>query len=1246
MTSFSTNQANADMNYAANHYATNTEPAGQPFSQTSHHWEPHTSGMSSSAMSLNVDSPKPSESSGGGGSLDTRGNGNGLNYPMLDSFTASQLPIDRVQQTMQQATQEFISVKQELETSGGFDKPELREKMQHTVELVQTASEGLNHLLLSAVQESLKAARQQALAIAHHIRQATSLDDAFQITVGQVRASLNADRVLLYRFTASNQGIVVAEALESSWTPALGETVAALCFGLEQIAEYGRRQAIVIADVAQVNPSPYWKQLLEKFQVKASLALPVWVDGQIWGLLVAHQCRQPRAWQELEVNLLSQVATELTLALQPVEFRALQQQWTEREQVLSRAITRIQQSFDVDTIFRTTTQEVRRLLKCDRVAIYQFNPDWSGQFVAESVASGWTPLLTERDRYSFIREGDMQCEMRAFAFDIPRQDDYMRDTRGGQTQNRSRFVINDLLTSGLDECYVEILQRFDVRAYLIVPIYQGQKIWGLLAAYQNTGPRQWHESEDSVLTRIADQLGIAIQQAEQAAQLTQAAHREQALNRVITKIRQVSDLESIFSTTAQEVRRLLGTERVTIYKFREDYFGDFVTESEAGGWRKLVGSGWEDPYLNEHQGGRFRQNLPLVVDNIYSGETIWEDGKFNLQKPKRELTDCHIEALEFFEVKSCAVVAIFQGQKLWGLLSAFHNSTPRHWEEAEVKLLMRVADQLGVAIQQAEYLAQLQTRTAELAKAADRQRNFLRIIERVGQSLIDKIRLSKDVETIFGTTTQQLRQLLQVDRVAVYRFKPDWGGEFIAESVAAGWIRLVGPDIKTVWDDTYLQETQGGRYRNQESFAVDDIHATAHSPCHIEILEQFEIRAYLIVPIFAGEHLWGLLAAYQNSGPRHWEEAEISLMTQLGAQLGVALQQAGYLEQLQSQTQQLTEAAEREKAAKEVLQQSVVRLLTSLEPALKGDLTVRTPVTEDEVGTVAAAYNNTLQSLRKIVSQVQASANSVEQTSQESRAAIVQLSQQTQQAVQELTQALEQVQAMTQSTLAVANDATQVEMAVHRANDIVQQGNLAMNLTVESIQAIRATVSETSQKIKRLSESSQKISKVVSLINSFTNQTQLLALNAAIEATRAGEFGRGFAVVADEVRSLAQQSADATTDIEKLVQEIQMETTSVATAMDMGIEQVVVGTNRVNETRQTLNAIVSATVQIQDLVQSITQSTQMQTQKSQSATQTMNDVVTIANDAFEKTRSISSSFQQLLDTAEVLQASVKQFKVN
>jgi methyl-accepting chemotaxis protein PixJ len=202
-----------------------------------------------------------------------------------------------------------------------------------------------------------------------------------------------------------------------------------------------------------------------------------------------------------------------------------------------------------------------------------------------------------------------------------------------------------------------------------------------------------------------------------------------------------------------------------------------------------------------------------------------------------------------------------------------------------------------------------------------------------------------------------------------------------------------------------------------------------------------------------------------------------------------------------------------------------------------------------------------------------------------------------------------------------------------------------MDRTVEGILAIRKTVAETSKLIDRLNASSQKISGVVSLIGNFTNQTQLLALNAAIEATRAGEYGRGFAVVAEEVRSLARQSAAANTEISKLVQEIQAGTAQVTTAMETGMQQAIAGNNLVNETRQSLNAIVEATAEISQLVEGITQATQLQTQQSQSVTQTMTQVANIANKTTHDSTQLSASFQELLKMAQELQTSVGKFKV-
>jgi len=552
-----------------------------------------------------------------------------------------------------------------------------------------------------------------------------------------------------------------------------------------------------------------------------------------------------------------------------------------------------------------------------------------------------------------------------------------------------------------------------------------------------------------------------------------------------------------------------------------------------------------------------------------------------------------------------------------------------------VEIMLQVSGPLGIAVQQAESLQQIRASSEKLTRAAAREQAVTRITSRLLRSL--------DIEAIFKITTQEIRQILQAERVALYKFKPDWSGELVAESVGSGWSRLM--DTMPVIADSNLQETQGGRYRNNGTLAVNDIYAAGHSLCHIELLEEMEARAYTIVPVFVNQQLWGLLGAYQNSGPRVWEEGEVNLLVQVATQLGIAWQQSKYLEQLQTQAEQLALAAEREKAAKEQLQARAVQLLVAVRPALNGDLTVRAPITEDEMGTIADAYNNTLQSLRKIVMQLQQASKKVAQTSQDSESDLSGLATLAQHQFQSLNRALAQIQAMVNSTAAVATDASQVELAVQRTNHTVREGDAAMNRTVDGILAIRETVAETSKLIKRLSNYSQKISKVVNLISNFTTQTQLLALNASIEATRAGEYGRGFAVVADEVRSLARQSAAATTEITKLVQEIQDAIAEVSTAMETGTHQVVEGTNLVSLTRQNLNAIVEATSEISKLVEGITGATQIQTTQSQSVTQTMTEVATIANKTSLDSIQLSATFKELLKMAQDLQASVGQFKV-
>jgi len=274
-------------------------------------------------------------------------------------------------------------------------------------------------------------------------------------------------------------------------------------------------------------------------------------------------------------------------------------------------------------------------------------------------------------------------------------------------------------------------------------------------------------------------------------------------------------------------------------------------------------------------------------------------------------------------------------------------------------------------------------------------------------------------------------------------------------------------------------------------------------------------------------------------------------------------------------------------------------------------------------------------------------------TSENSQGKVETLSSRAQSQADKLESAIEQLQKTITATEAVTTDAQKVEQAVQEANRIVQVGDSQMESTVDSISEIRDTVSDTAKKIKRLGEASQKISKVVNLIDNFATQTNLLALNASIEATRAGEYGKGFAVVADEVRSLAYQSAEATTEIEELVEEIQGGTNEVTQAMEVGIAQVVQGTELVNETRKSLSEIVSATSKISEIVEEITHanqaqndnSNQAQNDNSQALTKAITEVATIARNTTESAKEMSASFQDLLSTSEELQTSVSQFKV-
>ncbi|MDJ0705646.1 MAG: PAS domain S-box protein [Leptolyngbyaceae cyanobacterium MO_188.B28] len=170
--------------------------------------------------------------------------------------------------------------------------------------------------------------------------------------------------------------------------------------------------------------------------------------------------------------------------------------------------------------------------------------------------------------------------------------------------------------------------------------------------------------------------------------------------------------------------------------------------------------------------------------------------------------------------------------------------------------------------------------------------------ERLLGALARSIRQSLNLQDILEATVIEVRKLLQVDRTLIFRFNPNWSGDVIVESIGAGnWSATLGLQIY----DPCFESDFAEHYRQGRVAAIENVYTAGLDRCHLDLLAQFQARATLIVPIMQRERLWGLLVAHHCSEPRQWQPFEINLLTQLAAQLALAIQQSELYQQLQEE---------------------------------------------------------------------------------------------------------------------------------------------------------------------------------------------------------------------------------------------------------------------------------------------------------------------------------------------------------
>ena len=376
--------------------------------------------------------------------------------------------------------------------------------------------------------------------------------------------------------------------------------------------------------------------------------------------------------------------------------------------------------------------------------------------------------------------------------------------------------------------------------------------------------------------------------------------QQKALYRVISKIRASLDLDVIFRTTTKETCKLLRIERIAVYRFCDDWGGEFVEDFEFAepAWDfGALGQNtiWNDSYLQEHQGGRYRSNECLMVTDVYTAG----------------LSQCHLDILEQFHIRAYATAPIFIGQKLWGILAAYQHSQPHQWQPQEIQFLSQVANQLGFAVKQAELMAKTERKAEDLRLLNEQQEILF--------TLIVEIRKSLDLKTLFKTTAREVRKALRTDRVGIFQFDVDShynSGEFVAENVLPEYDSALAIKV----NDHCFSTHYATQYKQGQIQVISDIDRAGLRQCHREVLENFQVKAQIIVPLMKGDDLWGLLCVHQCDSPRVWSAAEITFTKQLAAQFGVALRHADLLAQSDSKAQELDQALQALRQANEKLE--------------------------------------------------------------------------------------------------------------------------------------------------------------------------------------------------------------------------------------------------------------------------------------------------------------------------------------
>jgi twitching motility protein PilJ len=521
------------------------------------------------------------------------------------------------------------------------------------------------------------------MQMGQRIRKAYTVEEAFRIAVTEIRQILRADRVAVYRFDSEVDGTIIEESVGAGWPKMLWAVVEDVHMA-DYLDFYRQGNIRAINDLFNSGLDDCHIGLLSRFGIKANLVAPLIRNGQLYALLIVNQCSAPRTWQPEEINLVAEITQEMSWAMDMLAVIEQTSHQGDENQILLDIVRKVRASLDEEHVLQSVVSEWRKALRTDRMIVYGFDAHWYGTVIAESVVPGVPKALYAEIYDPCFAEG------------------YVDQYRAGRLQ-----AVDDISQAGLTECHLNQLAPFRVKANLVAPILKDDQLYGLLIAHECSEPRQWQPWEINLHRQLAIQVGYALEHARAMQQVDAEMVQMQQIMSLSKTIWRSLHRGDFLAITVDQLRKMLQTDRVIVYQFDPQWYGTVVAESVASGLPKTLWAEIRDPCFAQGFVGQYQDGRVKATPDIYSAG----------------LTDCHLQQLETYQVKSNLVVPILKDDRLFALLIAHECRNPRDWQSVEINLMRQVALQLGFALDQTENMVQLEQAAEQAVATVQAQGN-------------------------------------------------------------------------------------------------------------------------------------------------------------------------------------------------------------------------------------------------------------------------------------------------------------------------------------------------------------------------------------------------------------------------------------------------------------------------------------------------------------------------------------------